>query len=866
MPLPVPNLDDRDFERLMADAKALIAAKSPEWTDLTPGDPGITLVEVFAYLTDTLLYRVNRIPEKAFVQFLELIGVRVMPPAAASVDLKFTLAAPSSADLLIPRGSRVTSARADADSPIFATADDATIRAGETTTTVRAYAGDIVRGEPLTEGTGKPGQVVRVAHSPITLPTGDVFDLVVGVEATSQELENRVPAREHGGITYRIWTEVEHFGAPPPAGADPHLYTVDRTEGIISFAPAAQIAQERAENSVMPDVGTAEDIRLTAQPVALAAVPAPGRRIAAWYRHGGGANGNVAAGQLTTLKDALPGVTVTNPSAATGGRNQETLENAMVRGPQSIHTLDRVVTARDYEQFAVAASGGVSRAHAVTRADVWVGATPGEVQVFVVPGTGGGYMAPDALDAAMTPQVLERLSTALHTRQPIGTRVRVTWAGLLHLRVKASVVIHRAEDRSAVEARLRARLDRMLSPVPVGGDPGWPFGEHLRVARVYDALQNERGVRYVSDVKLIVADVPTVVTSVVRDPHQPHTWFCASGEQVFRSVDDAAGWVSVAEFSDETVETVAVLREAPGCTVAVTRVGDTESSVVYVSADYGETWKRVAQFEFHVEHLALAVIDGVPHAFLATDEGLFRQPLAEGAVGDRILVVAEDATMGFYAVTIVVDSSGALRVAAAAQEMKGVFLSFDSGRQGTFVNTGLTGVDVRVLRTLDIANRRYLYAGAYATGQDEGAGISRVEVLGTELDAQGWQPAGAKWQGGSCRDLAFIGETVLAATERAGVTVVNPRQEGGAWRIATRDCGLPLRETGAFQSLFSVAAFDLQPPLALVGGPDGLFRSTDGRTWKSASSAEFGDEVSLPPNWLFAPGQHELTVEYGDAR
>ena len=73
------------------------------------------------------------------------------------------------------------------------------------------------------------------------------------------------------------------------------------------------------------------------------------------------------------------------PAAATGGRDRETLENAMIRGPQSIHTLDRVVTARDYEQFAVAASGGVSRARAVTRADAWVGATPGEVQVYVVP-------------------------------------------------------------------------------------------------------------------------------------------------------------------------------------------------------------------------------------------------------------------------------------------------------------------------------------------------------------------------------------------------------------------------------------------------------------------------------------------------
>lgn len=851
MALPIPNLDDRDFARLLADAKALIAARSPEWTDLSPGDPGVTLLEVFAYLTDTLIYRVNRLPEKAFVQFLDLIGVKVMPPAAASVDLEFSLAAAAATDVVIPRGSRVMTARSGADSPVFATAEDARIAAGSRTAIVRAHAGEIVEAEPLGVGNGRPGQSARVARPPISLATGDVLDLVVGVEAEPDELGNREPARESGGVTYRIWSETEHFGAPPGPDDEPHLYVVDRAEGVIAFAPAAQLAD--------PGGG------LAAQPVALAAVPAAGRRIVAWYRRGGGANGNVAAGTLTVLKDAVPGVSVTNPRGATGGRDSETLENAMIRGPQSLHTLDRVVTGRDYEQFAVAAHGGVSRARAVTRAEAWTGAPPGEVQVYVVPGVEGGSFAPDVLEARMSAQVLERLEEALHARQPIGTRVRVRWAGLMPIRVRASVVVHRAEDRVAVERRLRDRLDRMLSPVPIDGAGGWPFGEHLRVARVYDALQGERGVRYVSDVRLVVDEVPDAVSATVRDPNHPRTWYAGGGARVFRTVDDARGWVAVARIEGEVVERIGVLREAPGWVVACTRVGDTESSVVHASADYGETWSRIAQFEFHVEDVALALIDGAPHAFLATDAGLFRQPLREGAVGDRLLVVGEDAGLGFYAVTTVVDPSGELRVAAAAQELKGVYLSFDEGRPGTFTQTGLTGQDIRVLRTLELSNRRVLVAGAYATGDEEGAGVFRVELHGTELDAQGWGPVGANWTGGSCRDVAFIGDTVLAATERAGVTVANPRQANGVWRTPTRDCGLPLRETGAFQALRSVAAGDAVPPLVLTGGPAGLFRSSDGRTWRPAAPAELSDEVALPPNWLFAPGAHEIDVGYGDA-
>ena len=181
-----------------------------------------------------------------------------------------------------------------------------------------------------------------------------MFDLVIGVQAEPGELENREPARESGGITYRIWTEVEHFGAPPGPRPEAHLYTVDRAEGVIMFAPAAQIA----------DAATGG---LTAQPVALAEVPGPGRRIVAWYRHGGGANGNVAAGTLTTLKDAVPGrdrrrTPLRRPVAATARR----LENAMVRGPQSIHTLR---PGRDGARLRAVRGGGERRRLARARRD-----------------------------------------------------------------------------------------------------------------------------------------------------------------------------------------------------------------------------------------------------------------------------------------------------------------------------------------------------------------------------------------------------------------------------------------------------------------------------------------------------------------
>ncbi|MCP9835703.1 MULTISPECIES: hypothetical protein [unclassified Cyanobium] len=73
MPIRLPNLDDRTFEELVAAAKRLIPAHAPSWTDHNPSDPGITLVELFAYLTEMQLYRANRISEPALEAFVRLL-------------------------------------------------------------------------------------------------------------------------------------------------------------------------------------------------------------------------------------------------------------------------------------------------------------------------------------------------------------------------------------------------------------------------------------------------------------------------------------------------------------------------------------------------------------------------------------------------------------------------------------------------------------------------------------------------------------------------------------------------------------------------------------------------------------------------
>jgi hypothetical protein len=73
MPLSLPNLDDRRYEDLLEEARSLIPSYAPEWTNHNPSDPGITLVELFAYLTEMLVYRVNRVTDDNKRAFLKLI-------------------------------------------------------------------------------------------------------------------------------------------------------------------------------------------------------------------------------------------------------------------------------------------------------------------------------------------------------------------------------------------------------------------------------------------------------------------------------------------------------------------------------------------------------------------------------------------------------------------------------------------------------------------------------------------------------------------------------------------------------------------------------------------------------------------------
>jgi predicted phage baseplate assembly protein len=107
MPLLPPSLDDRRFDDLVEDLIARIPAHTPEWTHPRLGDPGRTLIELFAWMGDALLYRANLIPERQRLVFLKLLGMGLKPalPARGIVGLSFAQETELGAHTLAPHAT-----------------------------------------------------------------------------------------------------------------------------------------------------------------------------------------------------------------------------------------------------------------------------------------------------------------------------------------------------------------------------------------------------------------------------------------------------------------------------------------------------------------------------------------------------------------------------------------------------------------------------------------------------------------------------------------------------------------------------------------------------------------------------------------
>jgi hypothetical protein len=807
-----------------------------------------------------------------YIAFLRMLGVTVAPPTAARVQLHFWrtgtedgVTSPENRNIPpraevsehspvgrsvapLPRGSLISTAESGlagaVERPVFITLQDLEIPPGSNTeekaASVLAYHCERVE-EPLGLSRGVAGQSFQVRRPPIVarLPLKGEdrwLDLAVGVEVSPAESRDE-DWTGADGKRYRLWREVENFAGL--AEMD-EAYLVDRSSGLIQFAPAARLSRE-AELRGEPKVR------------ALGAIPDAGREIRAWYPSGGGEAGNVRARTLTSLvsvpgRAVLPGLQVTNPEPARGGLDTESLENALVRGPQEIYSQHRAVTAREFESI-VLRSPYVARARAIAQADLWHHATPGTVDITLVPRlTREQAVSMQNLRANEDLENLGRIEAELRERSPIGIRSSLRWARYKQVWVRAQITFGSNEEAAAIQKRVTERLNRLISPLPVaaplsaagsqnggsqapGGSAsaqaalqtraGWPFGQQLQVADVYNLiLAGEQSKILITSLEVCLEHAPSQdVAALAADSFQPNTWFAGSGGRLFRSTNDGTGWELVLHLDrrsgsqvfryreggwapaqlarDETVRHVRPSHDRPGM-VAVSTEVSVQSALhcpLYLSTDCGESWYQLAIIQEdgtelqpgEVEDMAWLMRAGRHVLLLATEGGLLELDLQFGPDGRpeladffHVPVLLDQPSHPLYALAVVRGGRGSQRVVVSLKGRRGVYISAgddlapgQAGLGGTtryssFSLLGLQGEDIRHLKVQYQDEHIYLWAAAMALN-DNGRGCFcwQFDPTARQADAGVWVSQG--WVGGSCLALTFDGSRIYAATAWGGL-------------------------------------------------------------------------------------------------
>jgi predicted phage baseplate assembly protein len=264
-----------------------------------------------------------------------------------------------------------------------------------------------------------------------------------------------------------------------------------------------------------------------------ARLPSGSENVVAAYRIGIGLQGNVSAGQLTTLLTRPLGLReAINPLPAEGGADSETRDRARRNAPQSVRTLDRIVSLMDYEDFARTFSG-IGKAQAI-----WLWNGEARIVHLTVAGDAGEVLG-------FSSKVMTNLAEALKTYRDPLVQVRTDSYEPVTFKVKAGVMVDEGYDPGKVWAGVRDALRQGFSFEARG------FGQPVTRSEVLAVIQRVPGVKAV-DLNALFSDPQAPDLNPVRLPAETARWNVQDKEIELAQIltlDEAASAIESSEMA-----------------------------------------------------------------------------------------------------------------------------------------------------------------------------------------------------------------------------------------------------------------------------------------------------------------------------
>jgi hypothetical protein len=465
MPIPLPNLDDRAYADLVSEARALIPRYAPQWTDHNASDPGITLIELFAWLAEIINFRLNCIPEASEARFVELLGAVFQPASPVTVQLTVTATDLTVDSLVIPRGTPLTAQVPGRTTPLaFETLHDLQLTSAVPGGTLNARQAALLRDQPLGVSNGRPHQLVSLPRGQFVLfeeESGQPFPAFLGVVVGPEEWSYRSSLLQSTGSDRHFTVDVRlnalrfgdgNRGRIPPLGA------------LITASYLSTLGRE-----VNTSPSSVFDLDLTS-----VALPGP----------------------IIQALEQGASFSWSNLGVVQSGANPTTLEEARTGAITSLKTRWRGVTAADLEELALQQTQfQLDRAVCLPELDLTseqpYAPAPGHVSIIIVPQSEEEMPRPDqeTIDGVWAALDQHRLITCCH---------HVVGPGYTHLRVGARIVRSPRVEGERLGSDIQENLRAFFDPLRGGPeDQGWPFGRDVYASEVYQVIEQTSGVDHV---------------------------------------------------------------------------------------------------------------------------------------------------------------------------------------------------------------------------------------------------------------------------------------------------------------------------------------------------------------------------------